>query len=272
MFEPFSRRGVGVHTGVPCEVCVAPAEPGTGLVFETAAGSIPASPEAIDPDSRRATDLLRDGARVRTVEHLLAALAWFGEGDATIAVDGPEIPVLDGSAGPWAASLLAAGATPGPRYVAVDEPIAVELEGSVARLVPIDPGDAPVFRVELRFDDAPIGPPVAELDLARDDFVAAIAPARTFVLERDVEQIRAAGLGRGGCLDNALIIGEKGPLNPCGARFADEPARHKLLDAIGDLSLLGGLPRARLEAVRPGHRVMHELVRHAAAQVGEPVR
>jgi len=272
MFEPFSRAGVGVHTGAPCEVRIEAASPGHGLVFETIDGPIPVRPETIDPDASRATDLIYDHARIRTVEHLLAAMAWFGEADAKISPNGPEIPILDGSAGPWVASLLAAGATPGPRFVVLDEPVEVELAESLARLSPIEPDGDPLYRVELRFGDAPIGPPVCELNPACDDFISAIAPARTFALERDVAAIRSAGLGRGGCLDNALIIGEHGPRNPCGARFADEPARHKLLDAIGDLSLLGGLPWATFEAVKPGHKLMHELVRRAATHVEEAAR
>jgi UDP-3-O-[3-hydroxymyristoyl] N-acetylglucosamine deacetylase len=273
MFEPFSRGGVGIHTGVECEVRVSPAERGQGIVFETPAGPVTARVETIDRASTRATDLrCRDGARVRTVEHLLAALAWCGVTDAKIAVDGVEIPILDGSAGPWIASLLAAGATAGPRFVGLTEPIEVELDSALARLTPLEPDGQPVYRVELRFDGAPIGPPAVEFRPMTDDFAARVAPARTFALERDIEAIRDAGLGRGGCFENALIIGDGGVLNPCGARFPDEPARHKLLDAIGDLSLLGGLPWARLEAVEPGHRVMHELVRAATDKVSGAVR
>jgi len=272
MFEPFSRGGVGVHTAAPCEVRVAPATAGHGLVFATPAGRIRAHPGSIDPASARATDLIDDGARIRTVEHLLAALAWCGVIDATIAVDGPEIPILDGSAGPWIASLLAAGAEPGPRFVALERAVEVEIDGARARLAPIGPEREPCYRVELRFGGAPVGPTTYELNPARDDFVASVAAARTFALERDLAGIRSAGLGRGGCLDNALIIGDEGPLNPCGARFPDEPARHKLLDAIGDLSLLGGLPWASFEAFRPGHRLLHELVRKAALHVVETRR
>jgi UDP-3-O-[3-hydroxymyristoyl] N-acetylglucosamine deacetylase len=272
MFEPFSRTGVGMHTGEQSRVRVEPTDAGRGLVFETSAGPIPARSDTIDRESARSTDLVCRGARIRTVEHLLAALAWCGERDATIAVDGPEIPILDGSAGPWIASLLAAGATPGPRFIGLGEPVEVEIGGSRARLDPCGPDREPVYRVELRYDDARIGPSESELRPASQDFVSAIAPARTFALEREVAEIREAGLGRGGSLGNALIIGEHGPLNPCGMRFADEPARHKLLDAIGDLSLLGGLPWAAFTAVAPGHALNHAIVRRAADLVTEAPR
>lgn len=268
MFEPFSRGGVGMHTGAECSVNVEPAPVGSGIRFTTPRGPVRACAERLDPASQRATDLIDGSSRVRTVEHLLAALAWCGEVDAAIAVSGPEVPILDGSAGPWIASLLAAGAEPGPRFVAVEDPIEVAIDGASVRLDPLGPEQQPVYGVELRYDEpAPVGPCRVRFRPTVDDFTSRIAPARTFALEREVESIRSAGLGRGGCFDNALIIGEHGPLNPCGARFPDEPARHKLLDAIGDLSLLGGLPWAVIEAVRPGHELMHELVRRAAGRV-----
>jgi UDP-3-O-[3-hydroxymyristoyl] N-acetylglucosamine deacetylase len=264
MIEPFSRRGAGVHTGASCAVRVEPAPPGTGVVFETARGALRAVAGSIDPASRRATDLRDGSVRVRTVEHLLAALVWFGELDVTIAIDGPEIPIVDGSAAPWAASLLAAGATPGPRFVAIAEPVQVSVGESTASLTPLPPDRDPLLAVELKYEEpVAIGSPRVAFRPTADDFVSDFAPARTFALASEVDQIRAAGLGLGGSLDNAVIIGENGPLNPCGCRFPDEPGRHKLVDAIGDLSLLGGIPWAAFEAVRPGHRLLHELVRRA---------
>jgi UDP-3-O-[3-hydroxymyristoyl] N-acetylglucosamine deacetylase len=269
MFEPISRGGVGLHTGEECRVHLEPTPPGTGVVFVTADGSIQARPGAIDPASSRATDLLHGAARVRTVEHLLAALAWYGEADVSIEVDGPEIPILDGSAGPWVAALLAAGATPGPRFVEITAPLDVALDRSTASLRPLESDGDPLVSIELGYDEPiPLGPSRVVFRPRTDDFTAAFSAARTFALEREVDAIRAAGLARGGSLDNALVIGENGPLNPCGCRFPDEPARHKLVDALGDLFLLGALPWAEIHAVRPGHRLLHELVRRAAEHLG----
>jgi UDP-3-O-[3-hydroxymyristoyl] N-acetylglucosamine deacetylase len=270
MFEPFSRGGVGLHTGEPCEVRLEPARAGTGVVFTTADGSVPARPDAIDPASTRATDLVHGTTRVRTVEHLLAALAWHGELDVSCTVDGPEIPILDGSAGPWVAGLLAAGSVPNPRFVEITEPVEVELDRSTAFLRPLEPAEEPTFSVELGYDEpVPIGATQAVFHPTADDFTALYSAARTFALEREVGAIRAAGLARGASLDNALVIGENGPLNPCGCRFPDEPARHKLVDAVGDLFLLGAWPWAEVRAVRPGHRLLHELVRRAAGFSGQ---
>jgi UDP-3-O-[3-hydroxymyristoyl] N-acetylglucosamine deacetylase len=268
-FLPFAREGVGIHTGAPCAVRAAPAEPGSGVVFATARGDVPLRPEAIAPASRRATDLAAGRARVGTVEHLAAALAWFGVRDARVDVDGPEIPILDGSAAPWVAALAAAGAEPGPAFVRVRAPIRVEGDGAWAEMAPLPAETAPSYSVELDFGGAPIGPRAAAFRPLVDDFTTAIAPARTFALAAEVAALRAQGLARGGSLDCALVIGDGGPLNPDGMRFPDEPARHKLLDAIGDLSLLGGLPWARVVLFRPSHELNRALVAAAAGLAEE---
>jgi UDP-3-O-[3-hydroxymyristoyl] N-acetylglucosamine deacetylase len=270
MPSPFFAEGVGLHTGEPARVAVEPGLPGTGLIFEAGGGTIPASCETIARDAERGTDLVAGPARVCTVEHLLAALWWFGVADARIRIDGPEIPALDGGAAGWCALLAEAGAVPGPRLFALARPLEVRGEGGArALLVPVDTRDLVSVRVELRFDDPAIGAQDFSFSAETDDFVTAVAPARTFALIAEVEWLRARGLARGGGLHNALVLGPDGPLNPGGARFANEPARHKLLDALGDLSLLGGLPRARIDLVRPGHRLLHAVVRAARVLAGE---
>ncbi|HUT78250.1 MAG TPA: UDP-3-O-acyl-N-acetylglucosamine deacetylase [Polyangia bacterium] len=264
MLRPFFAEGIGLHTGEPARVAVEPVPPGPGLVFETGAGPIPGSPDAIAGDAERRTDLAAGLARVRTVEHLLAALWWFGLTDARIRVDGPEIPALDGGAAGWCALLEKAGAVPAPRLVPLAAPLDVSGEpGSRALLVPVDSPESVSVRVELRYGDPAIGEQEFSFAPGRDDFTKAVAPARTFALLGEVEALLARGLARGGGLHNALVIGPEGPVNPEGARFEGEPARHKLLDALGDLSLLGGLPRARIDLIRPGHRLLHAVVRAA---------
>jgi len=266
-FGPFFREGAGVHTGERGSVRVFCGTGRSGIVFATARGELVLGPESIAADSRRATDLARGAARVRTVEHLVAALAWFGVTDARIEVDGPEIPILDGSAAPWVEALAAAGAVPGPVFVRIREPVRASIGGSAGEIAPLAPGESPVYSVALDFGEAPIGNPAAAFRPLEDDFASAIAPARTFALLEEVEALRALGLARGGNLDNALGIGGDGPLNPEGMRFPDEPARHKLLDAVGDLAILGGLLWARVTLVRPSHALNHALVAGAAALV-----
>ncbi|MCK9459416.1 MAG: UDP-3-O-acyl-N-acetylglucosamine deacetylase [Proteobacteria bacterium] len=266
-FRPFSRDGVGIHSGERCSVRVSPGEAGSGVLFATARGDVPLCPASIAGDSRRATDLALGGARVRTVEHLAAALAWFGVRDARIEVGGPEIPILDGSAAPWVAALAGAGAIPGPAFLRIREPVRASLGNSTGEILPLDDGDAPVYEVSIDFDGADVGPGRASFRPLDGDFAVEIAPARSFALERDVAGLRGEGLARGGSLENALVLGAEGPLNPEGMRFPDEPARHKLLDAVGDLAILGGLPWARVSLVRPSHALHHALVTRAAQLV-----
>ena len=264
VLSPFSVGGTGLHSGAFCSVRVAPALRGSGVAFVTDQGEVPAVPGSLAEDARRATDLALGGARVRTVEHLLAALGWFGELDVRVEVRGPEIPALDGSAAAWVSALRAAGAEQEPRLIDLDGPISLDGPGGArAEMTPLEDGETPLISVEMSFDHPAIGSQSVRLDLVDGDFAGEIAPARTFATVEDAERLQAEGLARGGGLDNALVFGPDGPLNPTGARFANEPARHKLLDAIGDLAVLGGLPRARIALRRPGHELLHELVRRA---------
>lgn len=271
MFTPFERSGAGIHTGAMCAVRIAPSSV-SGVTFETPEGRIRVRPEAIDPGSRRATDLREGGARVRTVEHLLAALSAFAGVDVTVEVDGPELPALDGSALPWIEALDAAGATRGVRLFDIDEEIRVSAGASTAVLSPLEVGEEPEYTVRLSYDPPWPLPSTATYRPSAGDLTADVAPARTYALERELAQIEAEGLGRGGSVHNALIIGDRGPLGDDGLRFDDEPARHKLLDAIGDLFVTGALPRARLTLTKPGHRINHELVRLLGDRTGDRSR
>ncbi|MDD5308779.1 MAG: UDP-3-O-acyl-N-acetylglucosamine deacetylase [Deltaproteobacteria bacterium] len=264
MFAPFEAQGVGLHSGEPCRARVSPGPAGSGVLFATAEGEVPARVRSLSLRSQRATVLSCGRASVGTVEHLLAALAWFGEADARVDVEGPEIPILDGSAAPWVERLAASGARPGPRMVPLARAVAVEEGPSRAFARPLDPKEPPQVRVLFFLD----GPGAREESLVfaplEDDFAALVAPARTFATEEEARAIKSAGLARGGSLANALVIGPNGPLNPEGARFEDEPVRHKMLDALGDLFLLGGWPLARVTLTRPGHALNHALARAIA--------
>jgi UDP-3-O-[3-hydroxymyristoyl] N-acetylglucosamine deacetylase len=203
------------------------------------------------------TALNLGGRRLATVEHLLAALAGTGLTQATIWVDGPELPLLDGSALPWVHLIAEAGLRQlGPRAAVprLDRPLTLQ-DGS--SFVTALPAAGLHLGAAIDFDQPAIGRQVLALALSPRTFVAEIAPARTFGLLSQVEQLRAAGLIRGGALDNALVCDGERWLNPP-LRFADEPVRHKILDLLGDLALVG-LPQVQVFAYRGSHRLHTDL-------------
>lgn len=257
-----TAEGTGVHSGRPCRAWLEPAGPDHGLRL-VRADHPGARPVLVDVravlDSRLATVLGADGWRVSTVEHLLAALRALGVDNALIAVDGPEIPVLDGSALPWVALIRDTGLIEqdAPRKTLVlRREIAVSDGARTARLSP-----GPGLRLEASIDYP--HPAIGRQQLALDatDFATDIAPARTYGFLHEVEAMRAAGLGLGGSLDNAVVYGPDGPLNPGGLRFPDEPVRHKLLDMTGDLALAGIPIQGHFSAHLPGHALNARLVR-----------
>lgn len=194
------------------------------------------------------------------VEHLLAALFASGEQGVSIEVIGEEIPALDGSAQAWWEALKQTDAQTGFRFVSIPTMLHIRSGRSAAHVVPIEPGDTPFIDVTLEME--PIDHPSmhARFHPGHDDFND-IALARTFAFETEVAQLHRAGLAKGGSLENAVILGRDGPINPEGLRFENEPARHKILDFIGDMSFLGALPHAHITLERPGHHLHHELVR-----------
>lgn len=199
---------------------------------------------------------------VQTVEHLLAALSGLGLTDVRVEVDGPELPALDGSAQPWCALLADAGREEGPPTAPwrVDRVTRVEAHGGWAELRP-----GPGCRVEVRVDfpGGPAGQAVVDLS-EPTAFCREVAWARTFVLGRDVDALRDAGRGRGADLGNTVVLDGSVPRNPGGLRAPDEPVRHKLLDAVGDLALVGPV-EGHLVVVRGSHRLHVELLRRARA-------
>lgn len=255
----FERSGVGLHTGISTRLRVLPAPPGRGRYFVRVdlsnSPEISARVETVS-QTLLSTELAQGEARVRTVEHLLAALAGLGVDNARIELDGPEVPLLDGSAQPWVEAIAEAGR------------VAQSAERSpqqVSQPVWVQQGDAfvvalPAAETRLTYGvdyDLPaIGCQWYSCDLA--EFALEIAPARTFGLAPQIEQLRASGLIKGGSLNNALVCGPQGWLNPP-LRFANEPVRHKLLDLIGDLSLLGSLPQAHILAYKASHTLHTQL-------------
>ena len=260
-----TTRGIGVHGGLPVTLTLRPAPPDSGLVFvrsdlDPAVARVPARSQQV-VDTRLSTVLANaHGTRVGTVEHLLAALAACAIDNLVIELDGAEVPILDGSAAHWMALLDAAGriAQAAPRRVLrVLAPVRVHDGDKWALLRP-----APLarFEVGIDFEHPAIGRQRHALTLDTEAFRHEVAAARTFGFVRDIEALRAQGLARGGSYDNAIVLGEHGVLNPGGLRYANEFARHKLLDCIGDLYLAGAPILADVLTHKGGHGLNHALL------------
>lgn len=260
----FERSGVGLHTGLTTVVRVLPADPGQGRYFvRVDLASVPVIPARVESvrQTLLSTELAQEEAQVRTVEHLLAALAALGVDNARIELDGPEVPLLDGSAQPWVEAISQAGlvAQPAERVIRqVSQPLWVQQEDAFVVALP-----APETRFSygVNYDLPAIGHQWYSCQLA--EFALEIAPARTFGFADQIEQLRNRGLIKGGSLRNALVCSPQGWLNPP-LRFANEPVRHKLLDLIGDLSLLGTLPQAHVLAYKASHTLHTQLAQQLA--------
>lgn len=262
--RPFRVAGIGLRGGGPAAVRIAPAPVGHGRVFVVRAVEIPATVAHV-VDTRLATSLGRDGARISLVEHLCAALYASGVDNARIEVEGDEIPVLDGSARGWIEAIVDAGlaAQDAPRRpLTVREPVEVRVGTSWARL---EPGEGLELDVHVDFDHPSIGAQRHTGPALGPSFTAELAWARTFGFFRDAEQLRAAGIALGASLDNTVVYDDTGVMNPGGLRAHDEVVRHKALDAVGDLALLGAPLHGRLVAHRAGHALHVELLRRFQA-------
>jgi UDP-3-O-[3-hydroxymyristoyl] N-acetylglucosamine deacetylase len=252
-------EGVGLHSGKRAHVTLGPAPPNSGIVFKLAAETepIPAAPESV-VDSHYATTIGRNGARVQTVEHLLAAAAGLGVDNLEVDVDGPEIPAADGSAKPFVALLQTAGrATQSAprRPLVVTRPIRV---GTDARWLEIVPSDRFEISYTLENGHPAIGTQSLRCAPTEQAFVEDFAPARTYGFLADLGLLRKRGLALGGSLDNAVVVGKRGVLN--GLRYRDEFVRHKILDLIGDLALLGRPLVGHVRGHNAGHALNFELV------------
>lgn len=263
---PAIIAGVGVHTGDRVRLAVRPAPVGTGIVFVRTDvtdrdNRIPVSGEAV-VDARLNTMIENAaGVRLSTIEHLMAAFAALGVSNAVVEVDGPELPILDGSALPFVQLLDRAGfrRQEAPvRYIEILEPIRVEEGDKSAALLPCDRYE---MRFEIDFPTPVIGNQVVDFVVDEETFRSEIMAARTFGFAHEVEALRKAGLARGGSLENAVVIDGDQILNPGGLRMEREFVRHKALDAIGDLYVLGAPLLGRYEGVRAGHAINNLLVR-----------
>lgn len=265
--------GVGLHSGAPVRMVVNPAPAGHGIVFhrlDLPAGQarIPAIWDAVVP-SRLCTLLANPhGHTLSTVEHIMAALAGCGIHNALIDIDGPEVPILDGSAAPFVRAFLAAGITTQEapvRALRILHPVEVRDGDAVARL---EPADTMEMAFSIDFADAAIGRQEKQLNLANGTFVRELSDSRTFCRQADVDFMRANGLALGGTLENAVVVQGDRVLSPGGLRHADEPVRHKMLDALGDLALAGGPVLGRYIGTRAGHALTNRLLRQVFATPG----
>jgi UDP-3-O-[3-hydroxymyristoyl] N-acetylglucosamine deacetylase len=260
--------GVALHTGQRVSLTFRPAPPDHGIVFRrTDLGlDIPARFDCVT-DTRLATVLSHENdpaARVSTVEHVMAALAGCGIDNALVELDGPEPPILDGSAAPFVFLIDCAGIADQPaprRMIEVRRAVRVTDGDAFAELRPSRGGFRGLdLAISIDFPARAIGRQALSLRLTPDSFRQDLARARTFVMAQEVEQVRAAGLGRGGSLDNAVVVDRADVLNPSGLRMADEFVRHKMLDAVGDLALAGAALRGRFLAHRSGHALNNRLL------------
>jgi UDP-3-O-[3-hydroxymyristoyl] N-acetylglucosamine deacetylase len=262
--------GIGVHTGRRISLSLVPAPAGHGIVFRrTDLGrDIPATYDHV-VNTELCTTVGEGSARVGTIEHLMAALAGAGVDNVLIEVDGPEVPIMDGSAAPFSFLLDCAGVvsldTPR-RVIKILRPVRVTDGKAFAELLPFnDRGRTAVptldLEVSIEFADAAIGRQTRSLRLTSENFRDAVAPARTFALAGDIKHLRELGLAKGGSLDNAIVVDGASVLNPGGLRMKDEFAAHKLVDAIGDLALAGAALHGRFIAHRPGHSLNNRLLK-----------
>ncbi|MCC3586325.1 UDP-3-O-acyl-N-acetylglucosamine deacetylase [Microcoleus sp. PH2017_30_WIL_O_A] len=268
----FEVSGIGLHSGEQTRVRVLPAAVGEGRYFVRidlpGAPIIPATIEAVCQTALSTELAGATGDQIRTVEHLLGALAGMGADNARIEVDGPEVPLLDGSALVWVEAIAHSGLIPqecqeepNPSFV-LTEPIWVRHgDAFVAAL----PSAQTRFSYGIDFEEQAIGNQWYSWSPEVESFASAIAPARTFGLARQVEQLRQAGLIKGGTLENALVCDRSGWLNPP-LRFVNEPVRHKILDLVGDLSLLGTLPKAHYLAYKASHNLHVQLAKALNSQ------
>ena len=258
--------GVGLHTGVKVEMTLRPAAENTGILFRRIdldpPADIPVDPYRVT-DTRLCSALEGPGAKVATVEHLMSALAGLGVDNAVIDLDGPEVPILDGSAAPFVFLLQSAGiveqAAP-KQYLRVLKPVVVEEGDKRVSLAPYNG-----FRLEFTIDfDHPVFErtgKTAVVDFGETSYIKEVARARTFGFMQEVEYLRSNGLALGGSLDNAIVVDDYRVLNADGLRYEDEFVKHKMLDAIGDLYVLGKPILGRYEAHKSGHALNNRLLR-----------
>jgi UDP-3-O-[3-hydroxymyristoyl] N-acetylglucosamine deacetylase len=263
--------GVGLHTGEKVYLTLRPAAPDTGIVFRRVDLDTPVEIEANAEnvgDTQLSTTLVKDGVRISTVEHLLSAFAGLGIDNAYVDVSAPEVPIMDGSAGPFVFLIQSAGVEEqkaAKRFIRILKPVEVRDGDKVARFEPFD-GFKVSFGID--FDHPVIGDETKQalIDFSSTSFVREVSRARTFGFLRDIEMLRERNLALGGSMDNAIVVDDFRVLNEDGLRYEDEFVKHKILDAIGDLYLLGHSLVGAFSGYKSGHELNNRLLKALIAQ------
>ncbi|HET7358707.1 MAG TPA: UDP-3-O-acyl-N-acetylglucosamine deacetylase [Rhodanobacteraceae bacterium] len=258
--------GVGLHTGDKVYMTLRPAAANTGIVFRRTdldpTVEIPSRCEFVG-DTRLSSTLMKDDVRVGTVEHLLSAMAGLGIDNAYIDLSAPEVPIMDGSAGPFVFLLQSAGIEEQEapkRFIRIKKPIRVEEGDKWARFEPFD-GFKVGFSIDFSHPMFSKRTSTAEIDFSTTSFVKEVSRARTFGFMRDIEMLREHNLALGGSMDNAVVLDDYRVLNEDGLRYEDEFVKHKILDAIGDLYLLGHSLIGSFYGHKSGHELNNKLLR-----------
>jgi len=260
--RPVEAKGIGLHHGVPVSIRILPAPPSTGIVFHRTDLNhfpVPASWRHVARVSY-ATSLMRQGVLISTTEHLLSVLYSMGIDNAIIEIDNLEVPILDGSGEPFVQLIQEAGIKTyrrRKRYLRIRRPVSVEAPG---KRITILPSDRFLLNCDIFFDHPSVGRQTVEMEVTPERYALEIAPARTFGFSWELDQMRDMGLIRGANLENAICFDREGPMNPDGLRFTDECCRHKVLDLIGDLALIGKPLLGHVIAERAGHAMHAALV------------
>ncbi len=258
--------GVGLHSGEKVYMTLRPAPVDTGIVFRrvdlTPVVEVPASAQLVT-ETTLCTGLTCEGAKVQTVEHLMSAMAGLGVDNAYVELSSAELPIMDGSAGPFVFLIQSAGIAEQDapkRFIRITRPVEVTEGDKVARFEPYD-GFKLGFTVKFDHPMIPASQSRAEVEFSTAAYIKEVARARTFGFMRDLEYMRERNLGLGGSMDNAIVLDEFRVLNEDGLRYTDEFVRHKILDAIGDLYLAGRPILGAYEGFKSGHALNNKLVR-----------
>ena len=263
--------GVGLHTGEKVYLTLRPAAPDSGIIFRRVdldePVEIPAIPENVG-DTTLSTTLIKDGVRISTVEHLLSAMAGLGIDNAYVDLNAAEVPIMDGSAGPFVFLIQSAGIeeqNAPKRFIRIKKQVKVEDGDKWVNFEPFD-GFKVAFTIDFDHPAFTDGSQVAEVDFSTTSFVREVSRARTFGFMNQIEQLRANNLALGGSLDNAVVVDDYRVLNEDGLRYVDEFVKHKILDSIGDLYLLGHSLIGSFCGHKSGHALNNQLLRALLAQ------
>ncbi len=267
--KPITATGIGLHSGKKVTLTLMPAEPNTGIIFErTDLGASVPMDATLVVDTMMSSNLVQGEARVGTVEHLLSAVAACGLDNLIIQVDAAEIPIMDGSAAPFLFLIDQAGIseqTELKKFIKIIKPVEVNDGDKWARLEPYDDGFLMDFEIDFNHAAIAATEQTTQLDFNTANFAVEVGQARTFGFLKDLEYLQKHNLALGGSLDNAVVLDDHSVVNEGGLRYPNEFVRHKMLDAVGDLYVIGHALLGRFSAYKSGHAVNNALIRAVLA-------